>query len=216
MEFFYYIMEGIRKTTLKFDERNRPKGDFEIFLIEYSEVAFIYTAVPTFVLVLVGLLAGIVLFFYKDQCEGNDQDNEIFAFLLGQIIFYYSFALIYANLLFQLIPNMHSLTVTFALYLVYFASNTGWSLWGIEVVSSPSDCAESSAYWGMSIFMIAFTLFMDLLLIIGILIVYIQRKKSRVAVETNIRSPENPPLERSAIEEPPERQEEGWKEENFV
>ncbi|OMJ80722.1 hypothetical protein SteCoe_18974 [Stentor coeruleus] len=207
-------MEGIRKSTLKFKERNRSKKDFENFLIEYSEVAFVYTAVPTFVLVLIGLLAGIILFFYKDQCEGKD--DEVFAFLLGQMIFYYSFALIYANLLFQLIPNMNSLTVTFALYFVYFGTNTGWSLWGIEVISSPNNCIENSAYWGMSIFMIAFTLFMDILLICGIIVVYIQRKKARVAAEINIKSLENQPLEVSAIEEPFERSNQGLKEENFA
>ncbi|OMJ70358.1 hypothetical protein SteCoe_31690 [Stentor coeruleus] len=209
-------MEGIRIATLRFDERGRAKNDFEKFLIGYSEVAFVYTAVPTFVLVLIGLLAGVILFFYKDQCEGPDQDDELFAFLLGQMIFYYTFALIYANLLFQLIPKMHSLTVTFVLYLVYFTFNTGWSLWGIEVIATPNDCARSKAYWGMSIFMITFTLFVDMLLIIGVIVVALERKKSRVTALSNANNANPPQVDRSNVEEPQlPNENKDWKEENL-
>lgn len=194
-------MEGIRKTTLRLDERGQAKHNFEKFLIEYSEVAFVYTAVPTFVLVLIGLLAGVILFFYRDQCEGPDQDDELFAFLLGQMIFYYTFALIYANLLFQLIPKMHSLTATFALYLVYFTLNTGWSLWGIEIVAAPNDCAKSKAYWGMSIFMISFTLLVDVLMVIGVVIVALQRRKARVATHVGEKSAEPQMMDKSSFDD---------------
>ncbi|OMJ68607.1 hypothetical protein SteCoe_33889 [Stentor coeruleus] len=209
-------MEGIRNVTLRFDLRGQAKGNFEKFLIEYSEVAFVYTAVPTFVLVLIGLLAGVILFFYRDQCEGSDQDDELFAFLLGQMIFYYVFALIYANLLFQLIPKMHSLTATFILYLIYFTFNTGWSFWGIEVVASPNDCARSKAYWGMSIFMIAFTLFVDVLLVIGVVVVALQKKKARVATHNDEKNQESPALDKSSVDDQqnPRRNEE-LKEENL-
>ena len=95
-------------------------------LEDYSEITFVFTAVPTFLLALIGLLVGILLFVHNAQYQECKTGNDmLYGFLLGQMIFYYSFALIYANLILELIPLISSLTVTFYLYVAYFLLNTG-------------------------------------------------------------------------------------------
>ena len=104
----------------------KEKNRFEVLLMEYSEITFIYTAVPTFLITLIGLLTGVLIFVHRSQYEDCKKSNDmLFGFLLGQMIFFYYFALIYANLLLQLIPFLQTLTVTFGLFVSYFTLNTG-------------------------------------------------------------------------------------------
>ena len=180
-------MEKNRVTTLKVEEQNKPgKSGFEQFLSAYSEIAFIYTAIPSFLLTFIGLLTGILLFVHKGQYEDcKDSDDTLFTFLLGQMIFYYSFLLIYANLLMQLIPFMNNLTVSFVLFMTYFLGNTGWSLWGIDSVLK-TGCG-SSVYAGMAGFNIAFTLLFDAVLAVSFVVLVIIKRRSQPAVQAGVR-----------------------------
>lgn len=211
-------MEENRVTTLKVENFQAiSKSGFEKFLSEYSEIAFIYTAIPTFLLTFIGLLTGVLLFAHKSQYEDcKNSDDTLFGFLLGQMIFYYSFSLIYANLLFQLIPFMSSLTVTFALFVSYFVSNTGWSLWGIDSVSK-TGCGDS-VYAGMASFTIAFSLLFDLVLVVSFVVLVIKKRKSQPAQEVGARN-SNFKEQNSGIEDHGApgivADNEGWKEENL-
>jgi hypothetical protein len=186
-----------------------PKNKLVKFLEETSEITFIYTAVPTLMLALIGLLTGIILFVHNAQYQDcKTAEDMLYGFLLGQMIFYYSFALIYANLLLQLIPYLNDLSLTFALYSIYFTCNTGWSLWGIDVLTV-TGCPHS-VYYGMAGFTIAFTFAFDLVLIVGAAIMVI-RKRLNV---TPTKSIENDP----SIDQPQapnEENKEEWKEEDL-
>lgn len=211
-------MGEVRATTLKVENyQATSKSGFEGFLSEYSEIAFIYTAVPTFLLTFIGLLTGVLLFAHKSQYEDcKNSDDTLFGFLLGQMIFYYSFFLIYANMLFQLIPFMKSLTVTFALFVTYFVSNTGWSLWGIDSVSK-SGCGDS-VYAGMASFTIAFSLLFDLVLVVAFVVLVIKKRRSQPAQEVDARN-SKVKEQNSGIDDHPAPgiigDNGGWKEENL-
>ena len=174
-------MDHLRITTLKAEDlKSIPKSDFQLFLAQYSEIGLIYTAIPSFLLSFIGLITGIILFVHKKQyfkCKNND--DMLFGFLLGQMIFYYSFFVLYSNLVFQLIPKINSLTVTFILFVVYFVTNTGWSLYGITVLEE-TGCIWS-VYAGMAGFTIAFSLLLDLAILISF-IVLIVKKRAKVQI----------------------------------
>jgi hypothetical protein len=180
-------MEKTRVTTLRVEEIEKPaKSAFEQFLSTYSEIAFIYTAIPSFLLTFIGLLTGILLFVHKSQYDDcKNSDDSLFMFLLGQMIFYYSFLLIYANLLLQLIPLMNNLTVTFVLFVTYFFGNTAWSLWGIDSVVETG--CSSSVYAGMASFNIAFTLLFDLALAVSFVVLVVIKRRSQPAVQAEVR-----------------------------
>lgn len=175
------IMDNLRISTLTTkDLKSGPKSGFQLFLAQYSEIGFIYTAIPSFLLSFIGLITGVILFVHKKEYfRCKKQDDLLFGFLLGQMIFYYSFFVIYSNLLFQLVPMVNSLTVTFALFIVYFVGNTGWSLFGITVLED-TGCI-GSVYAGMAGFTIAFSLLFDFALMIS-LIVLIVKKNRKVKV----------------------------------
>lgn len=195
-------MEAIKKTTLVAEEETEKldRTAFGSFLIEYSEITFVYTAVPTFLLALTGLLTGILLFVHKSEYDDCKKSNDmLFGFLIGQMIFYYSFGLIYANLLFQLVPYLHSLTVTFILFACYFISNAGWTLWGIQVLTVTG--CDHSTYYGIASFTIAFTLAFDLSLLVATIVVFFRGRKNNVAPKENAKKSvkENPNI--SKVEE---------------
>lgn len=195
--------ETVKRNTLALEE-STEKLDFTrfgSFLLEYSEVAYIYTAVPTFLLALIGLLTGILLFVHKSQYELCRSSNDmLFGFILGQMIFYYTFALIYSNLLFQLIPYLYSLTGTFILFLCYFISNTGWALWGIQVLTLTS--CENSVYYGIGTFTIAFTLAFDMVLLIAVIIISCKKKTAEIVPKPELKPGEKSYENKSSVDDP--------------
>ena len=171
-------MKTDRISTLKVaDLKTDQKTQFEKFLSQYSEIAFIYTAIPTFLLMIIGQITGIFIFVHRNEyyrCK-NDSDM-LLGFLIGQMIFFYSFTILYANLLFQLIPYLNSLTASFISVSAYFLSNTIWSLWGIDVLVQ-TGCTDS-VYYGIASFTITFTLLLDLALGISFVVLLIKKRKS--------------------------------------
>lgn len=213
-------MAELKSTTLDVKAPiTEEKTAFGRFLVKYSEFIYIYPAVPTFLLGLIGLLTGVILFVHNSEYQDcKNSSDMLFGFLLGQMIFYYSFALIYANTLFQVLPFLHTLTVTFSLFLSYFTLNTGWSLWGISVLIDTG--CDGSVYAGMAGFTIAFTLCFDLILLIGFIALIIKKNSSEIAPEPRSK----PAVDKNDIVSNDEQPsnivqnpgvEEGWKEENL-
>jgi hypothetical protein len=102
------------------------------------------------------------------------------------MIFYYSFLVIYSNLLFQLVPKAHNLTVTFGLFTTYFITNTGWSFFGISALNE-TGCPDS-VYAGMSAFTISFSLLFDLMLLVAFIVLTILKKRARKPVHERVMS----------------------------
>jgi hypothetical protein len=209
-------MKAERITTLKADDlKNVEKSKFERFLSEYSEIAFIYTAVPAFLLMMVGQITGILLFVHRDEYYNcKNTDDMLMGFLIGQMIFYYSFTIIYANLLFQLVPYLYSLTASFISVSSYFLANTAWSLWGIDVLVE-TGCDES-VYAGIASFTIAFSLMIDLVLAVSFVVLVVLKRRSQPAQQEKEEKEENKIKEqKSAPGEKEVHDNSGWNEENL-
>ena len=181
-------MDNLNRSTIddnnKEDKIKYPR--FELFLIEYSEIAFIYAAIPTFMKAVIGVITGILLFVHKSQYDDCKKSNDmLFGFLLGQMIFFYYFALVYANLILQLIPYLDRLTIAFGLFISYFFLNTGWTLWGINVLITTG--CKNSVYYGIAAFTIAFALSVDLILLIGFIVLFVKKRKTNSVTNIDIK-----------------------------
>lgn len=210
-------MKTDRIATLKVgDLKAIKKSEFEKFLSEYSEIAFIYTAIPTFLLMIIGQITGILIFVHRDEYYGCKNSNDmLLGFLIGQMVFYYSFTIIYANLLFQLVPYFNNLTASFVSVSAYFLSSTIWSLWGIDVLVQ-TGCSDT-VYSNIASFTIAFTLLFDLALGISFVALLIKKRRSLPAQQDNehkIREQKSAAGDKD-LPEPQVPDNEGWKEENL-
>lgn len=193
---------------------SRSRSAFEEFLSQYSEIIFLYTSIPTFLQTFIGLLTGILLFVHKsDYYNCKSSSDPLFALLLGHLLFYYSFFILYSNLLFQLVPFLTSLSFTFASFLTYFTLSLIFNLWGISALSSTS-CSDS-VYSGIAGFNITFNLLFILLLIISFTILLIKKRKpSETKPAPQVLSQEKLVEQPSALDDQIV-QESGWKEENL-
>lgn len=209
-------MKTDRISTLKVaDLKVVQKTKFVKFLSEYSEIAFIYTAIPAFLLMIIGQITGILIFVHRNEyyrCK-NDTDM-LWGFLIGQMIFYYSFTILYANLLFQLIPYLNNLTASFVSVSAYFIFSTIWSLWGIDVLVQ-TGCTDS-VYSGVASFTISFTLLFDLALGISFIVLLIKKRKSFPVQKDNAIQVQGHDLARDKDQvEQSDPENGGWKEENL-
>lgn len=198
----------------KSSKTTQKKSKFELFLSTYSEIVFLYTSLPTFILNFLGLVTGILLFVHKSEyysCKSSD--DPLFALLLGQLIFYYGFFIIYSNLLFQLIPALNTLTVTFALFLTYFILCSIFNLWGISALSA-TEC-QDSVYAGMAGFNISFNFIFDLALLLSFIALAIKNRKIPEIKPTPLVLSEERFVEQPSAIEDPKVAEGNWKEENL-
>lgn len=193
---------------------SQSRSAFEEFLSRFSEIIYIYTSIPAFILTFLGLLTGILLFVHKSEYyDCKSSTDPLFALLLGQLIFYYSFLIIYSNLLFQLIPFLNTLTVTFTIFITYFILCLIFSLWGISAINS-TNCSDS-VYAGMAAFNISFNLLFDLSLFISFIALVIKKRKiSETKPTPQVLSQEKLVEQPSALDDQIV-QESGWKEENL-
>mmetsp|Transcript_21778 Transcript_21778/g.39713 ORF Transcript_21778/g.39713 Transcript_21778/m.39713 type:complete len:208 (+) Transcript_21778:12-635(+) len=119
---------------------------FATWLQSKSEVCYVYPAVPVAVMFFVSVVTAA--FLHVDRTEYHDcksDDDFLYEYLLGQVCLYYACVLVYANLIFELVPGLKELVASFGFFILYCLANTAWGVVGAYFLSV-SDCDMSYYY----------------------------------------------------------------------
>lgn len=111
-----------------------------------SEVFYVYPAVPVSVMFFASIVTAA--FLHVDRTEYQDcksHNDFLYEYLLGQVCLYYSCALVYANLIFELVPWGRNLMASFVYFVLYCLTNTAWGVVGAYYLAQ-SDCDMSYYY----------------------------------------------------------------------
>lgn len=104
-------------------------------LNQRSEIYYVYAGIPTILMFFLSIVTAAVLHTNREEYFDCKADEDyLYGYLLGEIIFTYVFVLYYANLVTEIIKPLCNLVVTFVFFLLFMISNSGWALWGIDVM----------------------------------------------------------------------------------
>ncbi|CAG9311692.1 unnamed protein product [Blepharisma stoltei] len=130
--------------------------NFERKLESKSEIFYLFPALPSFVLFVASMFTAVIIFTnYSEFYDCSSANNELWEFLLGEMIAYYTYIIIYANVLLSVFPILKRISVTLLLMICTILFMIAWNIYGIYAISRSS--CEDTVYYSLSAVLIALT-----------------------------------------------------------